>query len=91
MRKFKTTPKLKESNMSWSTLEGNWSVIERNWKLYTRIVKSQWGKLTDEQLIMIGGKREQLSKRIQLAYGLTKQEADVQIRGFEDRNTFYIR
>jgi uncharacterized protein YjbJ (UPF0337 family) len=75
--------------MSWSTFEGNWSVIESNWKHYISNVKEQWGKLTDEQLIIIGGKREQLSKRIQIAYGLTKQEADVQIRGFEDRNTFY--
>jgi uncharacterized protein YjbJ (UPF0337 family) len=75
--------------MSWSTLEGNWKYIEGNWKLYIGKVKAQWGKLTDEQLAMVGGEREKLSKRIQIAYGLTKQEADVQIRGFEDRNTFY--
>jgi uncharacterized protein YjbJ (UPF0337 family) len=75
--------------MSWSTLEGNWKAIEANWKLSISNVKGQWGKLTDEQLVMIGGKRENLSKRIQIAYGLTKQEADVQIRGFEDRNACY--
>ncbi len=62
----------------------NWDTIEGNWKQYTGKVKSQWGKLTDDQLTVIAGKRDQLAGRIQEAYGVSKDEAEKQIKQFED-------
>ena len=36
----------------------NWDQIEGNWKQLKGNVQQQWGKLTDDQLEVIAGKRE---------------------------------
>jgi uncharacterized protein YjbJ (UPF0337 family) len=64
----------------------NWDIIEGNWKQYKGAVKHQWGKLTDDHLDQIAGKRDQLVGRIQESYGLTRDEADKQIDAFEERS-----
>ena len=38
----------------------NWDRIEGNWKQVTGKVKEQWGKLTDDDITVIGGKQDQL-------------------------------
>jgi len=63
----------------------NWDTVKGNWTQYKGQVKEQWGKLTDDQLDVIAGKRDQLAGKIQEAYGITKDEAEEQIRGFENR------
>jgi uncharacterized protein YjbJ (UPF0337 family) len=57
----------------------NWNQIEGNWKQFKGLAKQQWGKLTDDQLDVIAGKREQLSGKIQEAYGVTKDESEKQL------------
>ena len=64
----------------------NWDQVEGNWKQFKGKVKSQWGKLTDDQLDVIAGKRIELAGRIQEAYGITKDEAERQIEQFEKLN-----
>jgi len=46
-------------------------------------VKEKWGKLTDDQLDVIAGKRDQLSGKLQESYGVSKDEADRQISDWE--------
>lgn len=67
----------------------NWDVIECNWKQFTGHVKEQWGKLTDDQLEKIAGKRDLLVDRIHETYGITKDEAEKQIKSFEESNITY--
>jgi uncharacterized protein YjbJ (UPF0337 family) len=62
----------------------NWDIIEGNWKQFKGKVKSQWGKLTDDQLDIINGKRDQLAGRIQEAYGISTDEAESEIKKFEE-------
>ncbi len=69
--------------------EMNWDIVAGNWSQFKGKVKSQWGKLTDDQLKVIGGKRDVLSGKIQEAYGISKDEADKQVRQFEDLNKDY--
>jgi uncharacterized protein YjbJ (UPF0337 family) len=38
----------------------SWDMIEGNWKQFVGKVKEQWGKLTDDDLAQVNGKREQL-------------------------------
>lgn len=64
----------------------NWDIVEGNWKQFKGKVKAQWGKLTDDQLDVISGKRVELSGKIQEAYGVTKDEAEQQIKNFEKLN-----
>jgi uncharacterized protein YjbJ (UPF0337 family) len=63
----------------------NWDRIEGNWKQLKGKAKQQWGKLTDDQLDVIAGKRDQLAGTIQAQYGITKEEAERQISAFEKR------
>ena len=57
----------------------NWDTIEGNWKQFKGSVKQQWGKLTDDQLDVIAGKREHLAGRIQEAYGVSTADAEKQL------------
>lgn len=57
----------------------NWDRIEGNWKRFTGTAKNKWGKLTDDQLTAIAGRRDQLAGRIQEAYGITKEASQRQI------------
>ena len=61
----------------------NWDRIEGNWKQVKGKVKEQWGRLTDDHLDVIGGKRDQLVGRIQESYGVSRDEADRQVREWE--------
>jgi len=63
----------------------NWDRIEGNWKQFKGNVKEQWGKLTDDQLDVIAGKRAQLAGRIQDAYGLTTEVAEKQIAWWQEQ------
>lgn len=67
----------------------NWDIVEGNWKQFKGKVKEQWGELTDDNLDRIGGRRDQLAGRIQEVYGISKDEAEKQLRDFEDRNKDY--
>jgi uncharacterized protein YjbJ (UPF0337 family) len=60
-----------------------WDRVEGNWKQFKGKVKEKWGKLSDDELDVIGGKRDQLAGRIQEAYGIGKDEANRQINDWE--------
>ncbi|MBK7422260.1 MAG: CsbD family protein [Propionivibrio sp.] len=62
----------------------NWNFAEGNWKQFKGKVKAQWGKLSDDQLDAIAGQRIELAGKIQEAYGVTTDEAEQQIKRFED-------
>jgi len=62
----------------------NKDTIEGNWKELKGRVKEQWGKLTDDKLDEIGGRRDQLAGEIQQAYGISRQEAEKQLKEFEE-------
>jgi uncharacterized protein YjbJ (UPF0337 family) len=60
----------------------NWDQVAGKWKQAAGRVKEKWGKLTDDDLQMIGGKRDQLVGRIQERYGIAKEEAERQVEEF---------
>lgn len=64
----------------------NWDRIEGNWKQAKGKVKEKWGKLTDDQLDVINGKREHLVGVLQESYGIAKDEAERQIKDWEKLN-----
>ena len=54
--------------MDWNRVQGNWKQVEGK-------VKAKWGKLTDDDLTAINGRREELEGKIQERYGLAKDQA----------------
>ena len=63
----------------------NWDRIEGNWKQFKGNVKQQWGKLTDDQLDVIAGKRDNLVGKIQETYGISKDETEKQLVDWQKR------
>ena len=61
----------------------NWDRIEGNWKQFKGQVKEQWGRFTDDELDVVAGKRDQFLGKLQEKYGITKDEAERQLRDFE--------
>jgi len=68
----------------------NWDRIEGNWKQLKGKIQQQWGKLTDDHLDVIAGKREHLSGKIQEMYGITPwgQVRQAAITGWRTKNVF---
>jgi uncharacterized protein YjbJ (UPF0337 family) len=60
----------------------NWDQISGNWKQFTGQVKEKWGKLTDDDLTTIAGKRDQLSGLLQVKYGYAKEQAEKELDDF---------
>ena len=61
----------------------NWDRIQGNWKQMKGELKTQWGKLTDDEFDMIAGQRDKLVGKIQERYGCSRDDADAQVRKWE--------
>jgi uncharacterized protein YjbJ (UPF0337 family) len=61
----------------------NWDQVEGNWKEFMGGVKERWGKLTDDELTTIGGKRDKLAGVLQKKYGLAKDAVEDEISEYE--------
>jgi uncharacterized protein YjbJ (UPF0337 family) len=57
----------------------NWDRVEGNWKTFQGQVRQKWGKLTDDDMDVIEGKRTELAGRLQQRYGYAKDEAEKNI------------
>jgi uncharacterized protein YjbJ (UPF0337 family) len=57
----------------------NWDRVEGKWKQMKGSVRTRWGKLTDDDLEMIKGQKDQLVGKIQERYGIQKDEAQRQV------------
>lgn len=53
----------------------NWDQVQGKWKQMKGSVKQEWGKLTDDDLDVIGGARDKLVGKIQERYGIAREEA----------------
>jgi uncharacterized protein YjbJ (UPF0337 family) len=60
-----------------------WLKIEGNWNQFAGKVKQRWGKLTDDDLTVIKGHRQELVGKIQERYGIAKGEAEKQVDAWE--------
>jgi uncharacterized protein YjbJ (UPF0337 family) len=53
----------------------DWNRIEGNRKQFKGLAKEKWGRLTDDDLDVVNGRRDQLEGKIQERYGLAKDKA----------------
>lgn len=74
-----TTTTIKtDANSIWEKIKGSWTQTKG-------AVKEQWGKLTDDDLMEIQGRREQLVGKIQTRYGISHEQAEAQVSGWEHK------
>lgn len=64
--------------MNKQTIEGNWMQLKGE-------VRELWGKLTDDDVDVIAGKRDQLVGKITERYGKTVDVVDREVSEFEAR------
>ncbi len=57
----------------------NWTTIEGRWKDLTADLKARWAKLTDDDVKLLGAKRDKLVGKIVERYGLLKDDAERQV------------
>ncbi|MGH8615935.1 MAG: CsbD family protein [Gammaproteobacteria bacterium] len=57
----------------------NWEQVQGHWKLLKGTVKQKWDNLTEEEIDMVEGKREELIGRLEVKYGYTKEKAEAEV------------
>jgi uncharacterized protein YjbJ (UPF0337 family) len=60
----------------------NWDQVSGKWKQFKGQVKQKWGKLTDDDLEVIAGKRDQMAGKLQERYGYGKEQAEKELDEF---------
>jgi uncharacterized protein YjbJ (UPF0337 family) len=63
----------------------NADVFKGKWAQIKGEVKSQWGKLTDDDLDRVEGDTEKLVGRVQERYGYAKEDAKREVDDFLNR------
>ncbi len=66
--------------MNSEQMKGEWNVIKGK-------VREKWGKLTDDDLDVIAGKRDQLVGTLQKRYGLAKEKVEEEVKAWERDDT----
>lgn len=60
-----------------------WEKVKGSWNQTKGAVKEQWGRLTDDDLLAIEGRRDQLVGKIQTRYGISREAAEAQVGAWE--------
>src|SRR5450756_1960373 len=59
----------RETQMDWNIIEGKWKELKGH-------AREEWGKLSDDELEEVGGKKDRLVGKLQQKYGYAADEAD---------------
>jgi uncharacterized protein YjbJ (UPF0337 family) len=65
----------------------NADVLKGKWHQLKGEVKSQWGRLTDDDLNQVSGDAEKLVGRVQERYGYARDEAKREVDDFMKRRS----
>lgn len=57
----------------------HWQQIAGKWKQFGGAAKKEWGKLTDDEVTEINGRRDVLVGKLQEKYGIAQEAANKQI------------
>jgi uncharacterized protein YjbJ (UPF0337 family) len=60
----------------------NWDQVEGKWRQYKGRVREKWGALTENDVHVIAGNREELVGKIQERYGYVKERASKEVDSF---------
>jgi uncharacterized protein YjbJ (UPF0337 family) len=74
------------SQTSQSDAKAIWEKFKGSWNQTKGAVKEQWGKLTEDDLLEIEGRRDQLVGKIQTRYGITREEAEAEVGTWEQKH-----
>lgn len=61
----------------------NWDHVAGSWTEFQGKVRERWGKLTNDDLDVIAGRRDQLVGVLQQRYGTAKDDLEHEVKEFE--------
>ena len=64
--------------MNEDTFKGQWMQLKGK-------IREQWGKLTNDDLDVIGGRRDKLIGKIQERYGVAREQAEKEVEEYRTR------
>lgn len=62
-----------------------WEKFKGSWTQTKGAIKEQWGKLTDDDVMQIQGRREVLVGKVQTRYGISHEQVEAQVSGWEHK------
>ena len=62
--------------MNWNEIQGKWTEMKGR-------VRERWGRLTDDDLDVIAGRRDQLIGTLQKRYGTARELVESQVHEWE--------
>ena len=63
----------------------NWTQIEGKWDQFKGRARSEWAKLTDDDMANLAGKKDQLLGKLTERYGIAKEQAELQVDRWLER------
>ena len=63
----------------------NWDQVEGQWKEFQGRAQTQWGKLTNDDLDVIKGRRTELEGLLQKRYGYAKEKIKTDVDSWLSR------
>jgi uncharacterized protein YjbJ (UPF0337 family) len=63
----------------------SWDQISSRWTRFSRDVKKKWSELTDDEVMEVNGRRDNLAEKIQEKYDVTLEAANKQIDAWAAR------
>jgi len=60
----------------------NWNEVEGKWKQMKGSIREKFGKLTDDDLTVIGGKKDKFIGKLQERYGISREQAEEQLNTY---------
>lgn len=63
----------------------NNETFKGNWNMFKGKIKEKWGKITEDDLTTIQGKRDQLLGLLQKKYGYAKEQAETELNTWEKK------
>jgi len=63
----------------------NWTQVEGRWEQLKADVKTEWGRLTDDDLAYVHGQRDKLVGKLQERYGFIRENAQKDVDKWFER------
>ena len=63
----------------------NWDRVQGTWKVAKGSFRQHWAMLTDDDLDLIAGRRDQLIGTLQARYGKAREQVEREVADFELR------
>ena len=64
----------------------NKDIFKGDWNILKGKIRENWGKLTDDDLTVISGKKDQLIGSLQKRYGYTKEKAEQELKEWDKKS-----